>query len=443
MYQYDDPSCVASLPAPAAAGTPGYFTDGNPVSGQAPTILTADYMNSLMLELLNVVKAAGITPGKAVYDQLLSAIRRIGQNTVVLADVGTVNAYAAVNVTPLVAATWTDGVVQAVKIAHTNTGVSTYSPDGLAAIPVYGLGLQPLQGGELYAGGTAILMHATVAGVNGGNPICVLMECAGGAQQVAPATQSQHAVQLGQVQSMTAGVVGSARNLKMSVTVASASGTLTADEIIVETALGGTRYCLSAFSKTINLATTGAGGMDTGSAPTSGFVAVYAIYNPIVQASALLATNATSAVAPNIYGGANMPSGYTASGLVSVVPTTSSGQIPVLEQRDRDVDYFYGALYGGSGSASYTSLSLAAAVPPNAIRWKPNANFSAGTAGSLSMGIAPTSGGNSTPGYSAIQSYGISVGGNYTPVLIKTAQTTYFATSGTGTFTINSYGYLF
>ena len=139
MYQYDDPSCVASLPAPAAAGTPGYFTDGNPVSGQAPTILTADYMNSLMLELLNVVKAAGITPGKTVYDQLLSAIRRIGQNTVVLADVGTANAYAAVNGTPLVAATWVDGVVQAVKIAHTNTGASTYAPDGLAAIPVYGL----------------------------------------------------------------------------------------------------------------------------------------------------------------------------------------------------------------------------------------------------------------------------------------------------------------
>ncbi len=184
MYQYDDPSCVASLPAPAAAGTPGYFTDGNPVSGQAPTILTADYMNSLMLELLNVVKAAGITPGKTVYDQLLSAIRRIGQNTVVLADVGTANAYAAANGTPLVAATWVDGVVQAVKIAHTNTGASTYAPDGLAAIPVYGLGLQPLQGGELCAGGTAIFMRTTIASVNSGNPICVLMECAGGAQQI-------------------------------------------------------------------------------------------------------------------------------------------------------------------------------------------------------------------------------------------------------------------
>jgi microcystin-dependent protein len=200
MFQTDQATAATSLPTPAAAGTPGYFTNGNPSTGVAATILDADFMNMVMMELANVVTGAGIALSKTTYNQVLSAIKRIGQNTAVIADTGVANAYAAANATPLVAGTWVDGVVQAVKIANTNTGASTYAPDGLTAIPIYGLGLQALQGGELFAGGTAILMHATIAGVNSGNPICVLMECAGGAQQVTAATASKHAPQAGQVQ---------------------------------------------------------------------------------------------------------------------------------------------------------------------------------------------------------------------------------------------------
>lgn len=129
---------------------------------------------------------------------LVAAIRGATKTGVILADTGAANAYTAVNVPPLTSGTWVDGVVQQVKIAHANTGASTYAPDGLTAIPIYGLGLQPLQGGELALNGTAVLMHATIAGVNSGNPIAVLMECAGGAQQVAPGTQSNHAVNRGQ-----------------------------------------------------------------------------------------------------------------------------------------------------------------------------------------------------------------------------------------------------
>ncbi|MCA8263307.1 hypothetical protein QZM95_20175 [Burkholderia multivorans] len=199
MYRIDDATAATSLPAPEAAGTEGYFTEGNPATGTPATKVRGSWLNMIQEELRNVVTAGGLTPSKTTYNQVLSAIKRICQNTVVLADTGAVNAYAAVNSPPLVAATWVDGVVQQVKIAHANTGASSYSPDGLEAIPIYGLGLQPLQGGELFVGGIAVLMRTTIAGVNSGNPICVLMECAGGAQQVAPATQSKHAVQMGQL----------------------------------------------------------------------------------------------------------------------------------------------------------------------------------------------------------------------------------------------------
>jgi hypothetical protein len=199
MYQIDNSTAAVSQPAATAAGSAGFFTDGNPATSTPATIVPAEWLNAVMMELSNVVTGAGLTLSKPTYTQVLAAIRRIGQNTIVLADTGAVNAYTATNATPLVAGTWIDGVVQAVKIAHANTGASTYAPDGLTAIPIYGLGLQPLQGGELALNGTAVLMRLTIAGVNSGNPIAVLMECAGGAQQIAPATASQHAVQLGQI----------------------------------------------------------------------------------------------------------------------------------------------------------------------------------------------------------------------------------------------------
>jgi hypothetical protein len=136
----------------------------------------------------------------------------------------------------------------------------------------------------------------------------------------------------------------------------------------VRNSLGGPAFVLPNFSKTINLATTGAGGMDTGTAPVNGYVAIYAIYNPTTGTSALLATNATSSVVGNVYGGANMPSGYTASALVSVIQTNGSSQFIVSKQRDRSVKISQVTAFSTSVAAgSPTNLSLSSVVPPNAI----------------------------------------------------------------------------
>ncbi|CNE64114.1 tail fiber protein [Yersinia enterocolitica] len=161
------------------------------------------------------------------------------------------------------------------------------------------------------------------------------------------------------------GIVGTSRNAKMSIPAASVAATFTADELIVQAGWGGRQYKLSGFSRSINLATTGSGGMDTGTAPATGYVALYAIYNPISGATALLAVNATSAPAPEVYGGANMPAGYTASALVSVWGT-SSGQFVVGHQIGRHVGIISNQLYSTAGSVlGYSGISLATAVPPN------------------------------------------------------------------------------
>ncbi|GMG90261.1 hypothetical protein Cmtc_14810 [Cupriavidus sp. TKC] len=199
MYQIDNSTAAASQPASTSAGAPGFFTDGNPAGGVAATIVPAEWLNAVMMEICNAITAAGLTLSKSTFTQLATAIRAAGRTPVILNDTGAVNAYAAANVPALVAGTWVDGVVQRVKVANTNTGPSTYSPDGLTAIPIYGLALSALQGGEMKAGGVAAMMRFTVAGVNGGNPICVLIDCFGGAQQVPPATQGGHAVQYAQL----------------------------------------------------------------------------------------------------------------------------------------------------------------------------------------------------------------------------------------------------
>lgn len=132
-------------------------------------------------------------------------------------------------------------------------------------------------------------------------------------------------------------VIGGTRNLKASVTAATATTAFTADEVLVGVSLTGTRYKLSAFNKSINLGTVGAGGMDTGLAPVSGYVAIYAIYNPLTGVSALLATNATAAAQPEVYGGVNMPAGYTASSLISIWRTDASRLFTVGYQIERRV----------------------------------------------------------------------------------------------------------
>ena len=134
---------------------------------------------------------------------LLTALRAAGRQATILNDTGIANAYAAAN-SPALSALPATGYSQRVNIANANTGAATYSPDGLAAKPIYGLGLQPLQGGELPAG-IAVLMYLVQAGVNGGNGAWIIIESLGGASQIANGTKSRHALAVGQIPSETLG----------------------------------------------------------------------------------------------------------------------------------------------------------------------------------------------------------------------------------------------
>ncbi len=265
----------------------GEFTDGNVAAGVPPTILPAEWFNTLQRELIKVVQEGGLTLDPNDDTQILAALNKL----------------------------------------------FLQSGNNLSEIKA--------------AGPTAVA--AALANLGLGD--------------------AAHLPQL-------TGVVGTSRNAKISIPSASATATFTADELIVQAALGGRQYKLSSFNKSVNLTITGAGGMDTGTVPVAGFVALYAIYNPTTQASALLAVNVTLVTAPEIYGGANMPVGYTASALVSVWATNGSGQFIPGFLTGRNLIFMANAVITSSSiPATITALSLATAIPLNAVDVRASVRF--------------------------------------------------------------------
>lgn len=165
MFQTDQASAAPSLPAPSIAGTQGYFTNGNPGTGLAATVVDADFLNMMMLELTNVVLATGLTPSKTTYNQLLQAIRILCQAVAGSAnygvDSGVINAYAATFPAPVV--TVNDGMSLSFKAAHVNTGPSTFTPNPgvIPPAPVWGGNNAALIGGEIIVGFTTVEWSVT------------------------------------------------------------------------------------------------------------------------------------------------------------------------------------------------------------------------------------------------------------------------------------------
>ncbi|MDR9834892.1 phage tail protein [Herbaspirillum huttiense] len=178
----------------------GKFTSGIP-GLRAASIDDADFMNVLVDSLLAVQTASGQTHAENDTTQLVKAIFRLIQRQVTLDDTGTTaNSYSAVNDIPLVNATLLRGLEQRLVVGHTNSGPSTYSPDGLPAKPIYGMGMLPLQGGEMLAGGIATLAYSPTANSNTG--AWILLRCTGGAQQGAAALQGNQFLTLTQAQAL-------------------------------------------------------------------------------------------------------------------------------------------------------------------------------------------------------------------------------------------------
>lgn len=254
-----------------------------------------------------------------------------------------------------------------------------------------------------------------------------------------------------QLRESFSGVVGQSRNARMSVAAASATATFSADELIVEDS-GGHQYRVTSFSGTINIATTGINGMDTGSAPVNGYVAIYAIYNPTTQTTALLAVDNSTTVATEVYTGSHMPAGYTASALISVWPTSSS-QLVVGNQLGRKV-HIPGTVIVSTTCSVTSSDAVVGSfttglISPNARSIDGNCYIlaNAGQQAEVSLLSVPVPGTGSRFVVNAIatQAYGVTMQFEDNPVYQSQASLIYaFSTSGaTFNYSITMKGYTF
>lgn len=241
------------------------------------------------------------------------------------------------------------------------------------------------------------------------------------------------------------GVVGAATGVRMSVLTPSASVVIFATSLIVAQSLIGNKYLVSNLSLGINLAAVGAGGMDTGAAPNNGYVAVYAIYNPLNGVVNTLSVNATSAAAPEVYGGSSMPAGFTASALLTVVPTNASGQFKICVVRGRSITLQLTSIYTATSTLVTTNVNVSAAVPPNAIKIGGEISFQSSSTSSMALNIysdaATLAGQQALSGALAV---GGSLTGNYSGVMFITPQFLAVSSTATGagpTFTIYAGGY--
>lgn len=164
------------------------FQPGNPTLGVLATYFSNDWADAIQQELINIILAAGIAKSGADLTQVLKAIR---SNALLTAtDTGAANA-AVLTFAPAIPAL-VDGMVLWFKAFATNTGPMTLNVNGLGVKDVVGSAHNPLQAGEIVANGKCQVIYNATLGK------FVLIECTGGALQVAPATQTGHAVNLGQ-----------------------------------------------------------------------------------------------------------------------------------------------------------------------------------------------------------------------------------------------------
>ena len=330
MYQIDNSTAAPSQPASTATGTAGFFTDGNPATGVASTILPAEWLNAVMMELSNVVTGAGLTLAKNQFSQVLTAIKTLMQQSVssVASDTGSANAYV-VAFTPALAAPvpWAPFWF---KVKTTNTGASTLNATGTP----YGLvggAHQALQGNELVANGNALVYWNPT--LNSGAGQYVLVFCSGAADQVAPATQFGHAAQLGQISNKLQPIAAS---------VASNALTLTLNPTTLDfrsaTAGAGAVTAAVQIASALNITVPSGATLGTSNA-TAAQLALIVAYNGgspvlcVANTAGGLSLDETGTISPTTISGGSNSAGvvYSASAVSAGSPYRVVGYVTVTE----------------------------------------------------------------------------------------------------------------
>lgn len=159
MFQIDNSTAAGALKTPKPAGTPGFFTSGDPGLGVPATIVDDDFMNMIMLEMINVVQGAGLIPNKENYTQLLTSIQQIAAQAAnnYWQDSGTTDIFVIAPDPAVVGLS--DGEVFRFKALNANTGAATITINALSPITIVRNDGTTLEAGDIPAGGIATIAY--------------------------------------------------------------------------------------------------------------------------------------------------------------------------------------------------------------------------------------------------------------------------------------------
>lgn len=225
------------------------------------------------------------------------------------------------------------------------------------------------------------------------------------------------------------GAFTSSRNLTIKVTSATALS-VSADAALLENAKGQVRR-FSTVSETINITSSGAGGLDTGSEAVSTWYAVHLIGKEDGTLAGLLSASAT---APTL------PTGYTYFAPSGWVRNDSSGNLLRTIKHNDWVQYIIGtnpsaAVAIISGTVSVGEIDLSSYVPATAIEVDVSATTTGVGTGSYTCELGPSSasiaGNGTTPLYANTPSNS-PLGPIRGRMVLETAQKLYGRTVGTG-----------
>ncbi|GAB6127295.1 hypothetical protein [Humidesulfovibrio idahonensis] len=324
MQRVKTATAIADKPPYTETGTPGYFRSGDPVAATSPTVPGQDWFNMVQEELLNVIKASGLTPSATDDTQLKKAVLAL-----IAAN--------AVTVSP--ASETVAGILKLATAAQALAGADTataMTPADVAAAALSGTGRVALAAGTADAltatvptpqtalvNGMSVLVRAAAANTTTTPTLNLTLGAtatgakgivgpAGAALAVGAIAGAGHWLALtydatldkwmlgNPTVTASASIIGAARNLTMSATGLSALVSMTADELVLKSA-GVAKLC-SGLALSASTAAAGAGGLDTGAIAASTWYAVFIIAKEDGTTALLLSLSAT---APT------MPLGYT------------------------------------------------------------------------------------------------------------------------------------
>ena len=283
---------------------------------------------------------------------LLHAIQQNALTTAV--DAGSANAYAVSYSPPITALT--DGMVLWFKAKTANNGASTLNVNGLGAQPLVGGAHAALQGGEIVANGKCqAVWRADISSF-------VLLECTGGALQVAPGTASGHAANLGQLppllRNYIAGLVlsndATNPNTQIDIAPGVAVDGANAYEMVLSTILVKTLQSSGAWASG-----TGNNGLFSGARANSTWYHVFLIRNA--------STGAVDAGFDTSVTAANAPGGWTANRRIGSILTDTSGNIRAFLQANDEFLWVTPTLDINVTGAGPGTTAYAVTVPPGVV----------------------------------------------------------------------------